>query len=197
MGEYSMYWQPVYESDVIVDLVGSELVTVDTLRKWTRYRYFINKNNEAFGKEYSSKDDSFSIPINVDSFLTKQKVELVTKIEEYKCAGDTILQNNDLLRTFVLKASDANTYFADTLYLVYRKCSRNLRFEFIKAVDTVKDYRVVKGTAVYDGEWKQYIRDKKNRPFFRETYHELAPAPVQNYDKIYSLFQRFIKDTTQ
>jgi len=79
MGEYSMYWQPVYESDVIVDLVGSELVTVDTLRKWTRYRYFINKNNEAFGKEYSSKDDSFSIPINVDSFLTKQKVNSLLK----------------------------------------------------------------------------------------------------------------------
>jgi hypothetical protein len=197
MGEYTMYWKPEYSSDVSVELVGNELVTKDTLRKWIAYNYFIYKNDQAVGREYSSEDKSFSRPINVDSFLAKQKVELVTNIEKYRCAGDSILPNNDLLRTFVLKTSEANIYFADTLYLVYRKCSRNLRFEFIKAIDAVKDYRVVKGTAVYDGEWKQYIIDKKNRPFFREIYHELVPAPVHDYDKIYSLFQRFIKDTAQ
>ncbi len=197
MVEYTMYWKPEYSSDVSVKLVGNELVTKDTLRKWIAYNYFIYKNNQVVGREYSSEDKSFSRSINVDSFLAKQKVELVTNFEKYKCVGDSTLPNDDLLRTFVLKAKEENTFPADTLYFVYKKCNQHLRFEFLKAIDTVKDYHVVKGIAVDDSYWKEYINDEKRRPFFRETYYELIPAPVQNYDKIYSLFQRFIKDTAQ
>jgi hypothetical protein len=197
MGEYTMLWLPDYSSEVSVELVGNELVTKDTLRKWIAYSYFIYKNDKTVGREYSSEYKSASRPINVDSFLAKQKVELVTNIEKYKCAGESILPNNDLLRTFVLKTREVNFFPADTLYFVYKKCNRHLRFEFLKAFDTVKDYRVVKRIAINDSYWKEYINDEKRRPFFRETYHELMPAPVQNYDKVYLLFQRFIKDTTQ
>jgi hypothetical protein len=196
MGEYSMYCVPVYSSKVTVELVGDELVTKDTLKKWIAYDYFIYKNDKTIGREYSSEFKNASRPFNVDSLLAKDKVVFFTNIEKYKCAADSILPNSDLLRTFVLKASEEN-FFADTVYFVYKKCNRDLQFEFMKAIDTVKDYRVVKKTSVYDSEWKQYLKDKKNRPFFRELYHELMPAQVQDYDKVYSLFQRFIKDTAQ
>lgn len=197
MGEYTMYWMPHYSSEVSVELVGNELVTKDTLRKWIAYSYFIYKNDKTVGREYSSEDKSASRPINVDSFLANQKVELVTNIEKYKCAGDSILPNSDLLRTFVLKKREENFFPADTLYFVYKKCNRHLRFEFLKAFDTVKDYRVVKRIAINDSYWKEYINDEKRRPFFRETYHELVSVPVQNYEMIDSLFQRFIKDTSK
>ena len=90
MVEYTMYWKPEYSSDVSVKLVGNELVTKDTLRKWIAYNYFIYKNNQVVGREYSSEDKSFSRSINVDSFLAKQKVELVTNFEKYKCVGDSV-----------------------------------------------------------------------------------------------------------
>ncbi|HOZ79237.1 MAG TPA: hypothetical protein PLY34_14690 [Ferruginibacter sp.] len=197
MGEYSMYWNPVNESTVSARFDGSEWIMGDTVyKKWISYRYFIYKNSQEVGREYSSKDENFSMPINVDSLLTIQKVVLVTNLEKYKCAGDSILPNNDLLRTFVPKTSVENGV-VDTLYFVYKKCNRHLKFEFLKDIDTIKDYRVVKGTAVHDSFWKEYINDEKRRPFYREIYQELAPVPVQNYDKVYSLFQRFIKDTTQ
>lgn len=197
MGEYTMYWKPQYSSEVSVELVGNELVTKDTLRKWIAYSYFIYKNDKAIGLEYSSEVDSFSKPFNVDSLLAKQEVTLVGKIGKYKHAGDSILPNNDLLRTFVLNTKEENIFPSDTLYFIYKKCNRHLKFEFLKAIDIIKGYCVVKGIAVHDSYWKEYINDEKRRPFFRETYQALTPVPVQNYDIIYSLFQRFIKDTDQ
>lgn len=198
MGEYTMYCKPEYSSEVSVELIGNELVTKDTLRKWIAYNYFIYKNDKTVGREYSSEYKNASRPFKVDSLLANEAVNLISNIEKYKCAGDSVLPNSDLLRTFVLKTREENFFPADTLYFVYKKkCNRHLRFEFLKAFDTVKDYRVVKRIAINDSYWKEYINDEKRRPFFRETYHELIPAPVQNYDKVYLLFQRFIKDTTQ
>lgn len=196
MGEYSMYCNPIYSSNVSVESVGDELVTKDTLKKWIAYSYFIYKNDKTVGREYSSKFKNASRPINVDSFLTNRRIELFNNIEKYKCTDESMLQNKDLLRTYILNSRE-ESFFADTIYFIYKKYKRNLQLEFVKPVDTVTDYRVVKALYVYDRDWKEYLAGRKNRPFFRELYYELTPAPVQDYDKIYSLFQRFIKDTGQ
>ena len=200
-GELSMFCMPNYSTNVSVELVGDELITKDTLRVWTAYNYFIYKNDKTIGREYTSEIKNVSRLFNVDSFLKARKIVPLDELKKYKCIADSVLPNTDLLRTFVLKSNEIDTLndqvYADTLYYVYKKYNRNLQFEFMIMVDTVKDYHVVKATHVLDREWNKILNGKKNWLIFREHFYELMPAPVQDYDKVYALFQQFIKDTTQ